>query len=247
MENCSYQCIRRTLYAVLIGVSPIVLCLLLIALARLILHQLETAYHRRQKFSDRRRSSSAYHPTGRPTLLYTPVSTTELQRIIQGKKYIEPSPILAKSENSSPKASKFMKSILTRREPSPSRTLSSLVIRRHAINSTPMTALFAPTSTPLIPTFNIINETMSKSSNAITVKHESSETKTLSTINNKRINVVFHTNDSFDAEQTDIDPFLFSSSSPTTTTTTTTTTVGVEEFLDFHSVRSVPYALSLVN
>jgi hypothetical protein len=105
MEYCSRQCIRRTFYAVIIGTSPIIICLLLIALARLILNRLETIYYRRQKVSDRRRSSSVYHQVGRSILSYTPISTTELQRIIQGKQATESLSTSPKSDSSSPKTS----------------------------------------------------------------------------------------------------------------------------------------------
>jgi len=224
MEYCSRQCIRRTFYAVIIGTSPIIICLLLIALARLILNRLETIYYRRQKVTDRRRSSSVYHQVGRSILSYTPISSTELQRIIQGKQATESLSTIPKSDSSS-----FMKSILTRREPSPptsTNTLASLVIRRNAIASTPLAAL-------LMPTLNIINE--QQRTNARMIKHESGEPTTLN--NNTDF---FNTNDSFDGEQQETDPFVLSRK-------TMPTTVVVEEFPDFHSVHSVPYSLNLVN
>jgi hypothetical protein len=236
MEYCSRQCIRRTFYAVIIGTSPIIICLLLIALARLILNRLETIYYRRQKVSDRRRSSSVYHQVGRSILSYTPISTTELQRIIQGKQATESLSTSPKSDSSSPKTSKFMKSILTRREPSPptsTNTLANLVIRRNAIASTPLAALLVPVLTSVTPTLNIINE--QQRINARMIKHESGEPTTLS--NNTDF---FNTNDSFDGEQQETDPFVSSRK-------TMPTTVVVEEFPDFHSVHSVPYSLNLVN
>jgi hypothetical protein len=242
MEHCSRQCIRRTLYAVMIGISPILLCLLLIAIARLIVHRLELAYYRRHEPIDRRRSSSVFYHSGRPTLSYTPVSMTELQRIIQGEyqsqQQSESSLTNLNNDNSSPKTHKFLNSILPRHEPMlPSNALANLVIRRNAIDSTPMTALFAPISTSNAPTFDIINEQKTQRPSVMTITHESIETTTLATNNN---NYFFDANDS-ESEQTETDQLL------TSPKTTTTTTVVVEEFVDFHSARSIPYSLNLIN
>jgi hypothetical protein len=250
MEYCSRQCIRRTFYAVIVGISPIVICLLLIAIVRLILHCLEISYYRGQKPTNRRRSSSLFYQANRPTLLYTPVSIAEIQRIIQGEyqsqQQSESSLPMLHDDNSSPKGPKFIKSILTRLDPpSSTDTLANLVIRREAIGSTPLTALFAPISPPVTPTFNIINEQKNRRPSVMTVKHESIETTTLATRNNNNNNIFFITDESSDIEETDTDPSV--TSPKTMTTTTTTTTLVVEEFFDFHSVRSVPYALNLVS
>jgi hypothetical protein len=230
MEYCSRQCLRRTLYAVLIGVSPIVICLLLIALVRLILHRLEKGYNRRHNPSDRR-SSSVFYRSGRPTLSYTPVSSAELQRIIQGdyqsQQQSESSLVNIYTDASSPKD--------PQREPS-SNILANLVIRRDAIDSTPLTALFGPASSS-----DMTNQQKSRYPNVMTVTHESIETTALAPINNKSSNM----NDLSECEQTEMNSSLRSPN--TTTTTTTTTTVVVEEFLDFHSVHSIPYSLNLVN
>jgi len=255
MEYCSRQCIRRTLYAVMFGISPIILCLLLIVIARLILHCLEMSYNRRQKPIDRRRSSSMFHQLGRPTISYTPVSITELQRIIQGDYHSqqpsESSSSVYNNDHHLPKPPNFMKSILNRREPSPpplSNALASLVIRRNAINSTPLTALFAPVSGSTSPTFDTINEQNTRRPSGITMKRESIETITLATLNNNNnSNTIFYnTNDSWESEPTENDS-LDTLPKTMTTTTTTTTTVVVEEFHDFHSVHSIPYSLNLVN
>ncbi len=245
-KYCSRQCIRRTLHAVLIGVSPIIICLLLIAIARFILHCLEMSYYRRHKPTDRHRSSSAFYQGGRPTLSYTPVSLTELQRIIQGEyqsqQQSESSSSFFTNDNNSPKTSNFMKSKLLRHESSPAspaNTLANLVIRRNEINSAPLTALFAPVST-----FDIINEQNTRQPNALITRHESTETTTLAAVNNNNNNnstIFYNTNDSWESESTETDPLVILPKKMTTTT------VVVEEFLDFHSVHSVPYSLNLVN
>jgi hypothetical protein len=254
MEYCSRQCIRRTLYAVMFGVSPIIICLLLIFIARIILHCLEMSYNRRQKPIDRRRTSSMFHQVGRSTISYTPVSITELQRIIQGDYYSqrpsESSSSFFNNDHNSSKTPNFMKAILTRRESSPpplSNALANLVIRRNAINSTPMTALFAPVSTPTSPTFDTINEQNTRRPSVMTIKHESIETTTLATLNNNNnSNTIFYnTNDTWESEPIENDSLV--TLPKTMTTTTTTTTVVVEEFLDCHSVHSIPYSLNLVN
>lgn len=252
MDYCSRLCIRRTLYAIIIGISPIIICLLLIAIARFILYCLEMAYYRRQKIADRRRSSSLYYQSGRPTLSYIPVSTTELQRIIQGEhqsqQQSESSSSFLTNEQHSPKTPHFMTPMLSRSEPA-SNILANLVIRRNAIGVTPLTALFAPRSTSSSPTYDIVNEQNTRRPSVMTIKHESIETTTLSAINNNRNNnsrsIFYNTNDSLDFEPAESD--LSVTLPKTMTTTTTTTTVVVEEFLDFHSVHSIPYALNLAN
>ena len=123
----SRQWLRHTFYAVVIGISPMLLGLLLLALVRLILHRLEHLYSRRQTCLDRRQSS-VFSRRGRPTLSYTPVPLTELHRIIQG-------------EPSDSSSSSFTRSD-SRRSKTP--FLASLVIRRDALDSTPLTALLAP-------------------------------------------------------------------------------------------------------
>jgi len=224
MENCSRQCIRRTLFAVLIGVSPVVICLLFVALARLLIHCLELSYNRRQKPDDhRRRSSSAFYQAGRPTLSYTPVSIAELHRIIQGDHYYH---------HQSPPSQKDSSSVPT---PTSTSALANLVIRRNAINTTPFAALFAPVTTP---SFDVVNEQSQRRPSLMTFKHESTETTRLGGLNSQQSNkIVFHMNEN---EYNEIDPLVAA-----TTTTTTTTTVVLEEFLDFHSVRSIPYSLDL--
>lgn len=250
MELCSDQCLHRTFYAVLFGISPIVVCLFLIGLARLILHCLELLCTRGQTQIDRRRSSSIFYQTGRPTLSYTPVSITELQRIIQGKYDQRQASDSSSSsfihhERESPKATHFMKSILNRHESSPplsTDTLANLVIRRNAINSAPFTALLAPTT----PQWDVINEQMRLSPNLMTIRRKSTERVTLSARNsndNLHPTIFYNTNESWEPESTENDP-LVTLPKALKTTTTTTTTVVVEEFLDFHSVHSVPYSLN---
>lgn len=237
MENCSRQCIRQTFFAVLIGISPVVICLLFIGLARLLIHCLELSYNRRQKPDDyRRRSSSFFHQAGRPTLSYTPVSLTELHRIIQGDRH-----------NQQQNDSSFLTNILNRKEPPTvptTNTLGNLVIRRNAINSTPFTALFAPLSTA---SYDVINEQSKRRSSMVTIKHESIETTTLATgLNPQQSNsILFHLNDFDECETNETDPLVTLPQGLTTTTTTTTTTVVLEEFLDFHSVHSIPYSMNL--
>lgn len=239
MEFCSRQCLRRTLYAVLIGISPIVLCLFLIAIAAFILHCFEFVYNRRQKPIERRHSSTIFYQPGRPTLSYTPISIEEIQRIIQGHYQSRQQ---GESYHNSPTASHFMKSIFTRHEPSPpalSNTIPNLAVRRNAIDSTPFTALFAPVTTP---TFDLINEqTIRRPPSIRMIKHESIEKTTLSTMNNSRDSIFYNTNETWECESTDTDPLV------TLTKTTMTTTVVIEECLDFQSVNSVPYSLNLGN
>ncbi|CAF1108346.1 unnamed protein product [Adineta ricciae] len=248
MESCSRQCVRRTLYAVMIGTSPIVLCLLLIAIVRLILHQIETNCFRRQKSLDHRRSSSIFHQGGRPTLSYTPVSTTELQRIIQGKPLNALSITAPRPTHDSPLASRFMRSILSRREQSPlsssTATLANLVIRRDALSTSPITALLAPISTYPTPMVDVVNEKRDKRGCGAVAKHESIDTSTLpSTHTRNRLVDFFDTNNSFDAEQIEYDPFMLLARSRAANVSN----VALEDVLDFHSVHSVPYSLYHVN
>ena len=233
-DECSRQCVRRTLFAVLIGVSPIVICLLFIAFARLVLYRLELVYNRRLKPSDRRTS---YVPcaTGRLALSYTPVSHAELQRIILGDHH---RPI---SNDSTRKTPKFIQSILPRREPALSSTsiLANLVIRRDGIDAGSVTGILAPVSTPCHPTFSFVNEKQSRRPSVITIKRESVETTTLASMNASGSS--FTSDDSSEYEQANQDPLMGS------TKTLTTTTVVVEEFLEFHSVSSLPCTLSVLN
>ncbi len=244
MEQCSHQCIRRTFYAVMIGVSPIIICLVFIGLARLILNRLEIAYYRRQKVSDRH-SSIVNSQSGRLALSYTPVSNAELQRIIQGEYQTRQSYDLSTTSNNvtTRKTPRFIKSILPRREPaSPSASiLANLVIRRDAIDASPLTGIIAPIETPLQPTFSVINEQEKRRPSLITIKRESVETTTLAGRNNSNRNSP-SMNELVEFEPISYDPLMAS-----TKTMTTTTTVVVEEFLEFHSVSSLPCALSLLN
>jgi hypothetical protein len=194
---------------------------------------------------------------GRSTLSYTPVSVTELHRIIQGdyhsQQQSESSSSVAMNDHQSPQSSRLMNSILTRSQsspPLPSNTLANLVVRRNAINSNPFTALFAPISTSAPSTCDIINEQNIRRPTAMTIKRESVETTTSATINNNNNNnntIFYSTNDSLESVSAETDPLVTLPKTMTTTTTTTTTTVVVEEFLDFHSVHSIPYSLNLVN
>ena len=235
MSRCSSQCVRQTLYGILIGVSPIILCLLLLGIMRIILHHLEIIFNRRQKTADRR-TSSISSPTGRLVLSYTPVSHAELQRIIQGE---HKSNIITESSRKTPR---FIKSILPKRDPSISSTsvLANLVLRRDAIDPDSLSSIIAPITTQqLQPTFSIATEKESRRASLIVVTQESSETTKLE-MNQSNRNLLNAT-DSFEVESVSVDPLI------TTTQTTTTTTVVVEEYLDFHSVNSLPCALNLFN
>jgi len=242
MEQCSRQCIRRTFYAVMIGVSPIVICLLFIGIARLILNRLEIAYYRRQKVTDRRTSILAYQ-SGRLALSYTPVSNAELQRIIQGE-YKNRVPYDSSTTNSNiRKAPRFIKSILPRREPpalSSTSILANLVMRRDPIDAGPITGVLSPIEGPLQPTFSIINEQGKRRPSLITITRESVETTTLAATNNNNNGIILNKNDSVESEQISNDQLM-------TTTKTMTTTVVVEEFFDYHSVSSLPCASTLMN
>ena len=237
MENCSRQCIRRTLYAVMIGISPMVLCLLLIALARLILSRLEVIYNRRQKPRDRR-SSSYFHPPGRPTLSYTPVSTAELQRIIHGDLSSHRPSESPSDDHASSKGQKSMISMLTRRDllPPPSTgTLANLVIRRDALDSTPLTALLAPKSAPVTPAVGTIHEQGARRSNFTTIRRESIETTRISRTPWGPYSMF----GSYPSDARLTDSFLSASN--------TRPTVLVEEYLEFHSTSSIPCSLHSAN
>ena len=244
MEQCSRQCIRRTFYAVMIGVSPIVICLVFIGLARLILHRLEIAYNRRQKVTDRHPSLTTYQ-SGRLALSYTPVSNAELQRIIQGEYQTRQAheSVTTPTNVSTRKTPRFIKSILPRREPAapPASILANLVIRRDAIDSNTFPGVITPIEAPLQPTFSIINEQEKRRPSVITIKRESIETTTLAARNNSNRNSPC-TNEVVEFEPISSEPLMAS-----TKTMTTTTTVVVEEFLEFHSVSSLPCALSVLN
>ena len=248
MEQCSRLCIRRTLYAVMIGVSPVVICLVFIGLVRLILYRLELAYYRRQKPSDRR-FSLATTQSGRLALSYTPVSHAELQRIIQGEyqsRQTHDSSISSTPANpNTRKTPRFIKSILPRREPplSSAGILANLVIRRDAVEKCPMTAAIVPMEEPLQPTFTIINEHDKRRPSVITIKRESIETTTLAAMNNSDNNCFCSSMDEISESESNFrDPLRAA-----TKTLTTTTTVVVEEFLEFHSASSLPCTLSLLS
>lgn len=247
MEQCSRLCVRRALYAVMIGVSPIVVCLVFIGLARLILYRLEIAYYRRQKGHDRR-ISFVNSQSGRLALSYTPVSHAELQRIIQGEyQSREDSSTMSSSFNpTTRKTPRFIKSILPRREPplSSAGILANLVIRRDAIDATPMTGAFVPMDVPLQPTFKILNEQDKRRPSVITIKRESVETTTLAAMNNNDNTSCYSApmDELVECEPVTRDPLRAS-----TKTMTTTTTVVVEEFLEFHSASSLPCTLSLLS
>lgn len=248
MEQCSRLCIRRALYAVMIGVSPIVICLVFIGLARLILYRLEIAYYRRQKPTDRR-LSLAPTQSGRLALSYTPVSHAELQRIIQGEyqsRHTHDSSISSTSTNpTARKTPRFIKSILPRREPplASAGTLANLVIRRDAVDKCPMTVAVVAMDEPLQPTFTIVNEHDRRRPSVITIKRESIETTTLAALNNSDNNCYSSNLD----EISESEPNFRDPLRATTKTLTTTTTVVVEEFLEFHSASSLPCTLSILS
>jgi hypothetical protein len=247
MEQCSRQCIRRTFYAVIISVLPVVICLFLIGLARLILYRLEIVYNRRQKISNRR-SSLVTSQSGRLALSYTPVSNAELQRIIQGEyqsQQSNASPSYSHNTSTIRKAPRFIKSILPRREPatsSSSSILANLVMRCDSIDAVPLTTVLAPDEIPLQPTFSIINENDTRRSSVVTITRESIETTTLAAINtNNNANYYSDMNNITKSERVTNGPTICA------TKTMTTTTVVVEEFLGRHSVGSVPRVLTLLD
>jgi hypothetical protein len=223
MDNGSHQRIRQTFYAVLIGVSPMLVGLILLAFARFIIYRLEVAYYRRQTPIDRR-SSSSYFSTGRPTLSYTPVSMTELHRIIQGDYHsqqltVSSTSLINHDQHGSPRQTK---SILTSHGLSSS-TLANLVIRRDAIDSTPFTALFAPMST-----VHTINE---QRTNLLGVQHECTETTALAALHVNRSKIY----DFYESDSSCLDRLLPVSQ----TRTKLTATVVVGESLEFHSTSSL--------
>jgi hypothetical protein len=229
----------------MIGVSPIVICLVFIGIARLILHRLEIAYNRRQKVTDRH-SSITTSQSGRLALSYTPVSNAELQRIIQGEyqtRQVHDALTLVTNVTTR-KTPRFIKSILPRREPAspPASILANLVIRRDAIDANTLPGIITPIEAPLQPTFGIINEQDKRRPSVITIKRESVETTTLAARNNSNRNSP-STNEIVEFEPISNDPLMAS----TKTMTTTTTTVVVEEFLEYHSVSSLPCSLSVVS
>lgn len=253
MEQCAAPCLRRTFYAVLVGVSPVVFCLIFLAFARLVLYHLELIYNRRQKSSDHR-SSFASSQSGRLALSYTPVSHAELQRIIQGE-YQSHS-----SNDLSHRTPKFIKAILPRREAPVSSTsiLANLVIRRDAIDASSLTGVLAPLTTPFQPTFSVLNEKDNRRPSVITIKRESVETTTVATppppmtlseltmpktttSRDNQKNSVIIEEMTIDSDVSHLDPSMPS------TKTMTTTTVVVEEILEFHSVSSLPCALNVLN
>ncbi|CAF0872877.1 unnamed protein product [Rotaria sordida] len=255
MEQCSRQCIRRTFYAVLVGVSPIVICLLFIGLARLIIYRLEMAYYRRQKVIDRR-SSAIPCQSGRLALSYTPVSNAEIQRIIQGDYKSQlprnQSSSIYSSHSNVRKAPRFIRSILPKRESTlqPSNLLANLIMRRNAGDASPITGILAPIETPLQPTFCIVNEQEKRRPSSIIITEESIETAlpppttTIAPTNNNNNNNNNHgsfstTHDLIESEQIPNDQLMI-------TTKTLTTPIVVEELLDFHSVSSIPCALTLL-
>ena len=246
-HSCSRQCLRRSFFAVMIGVAPVAICLVLIAIVRLILYRLEIVYHRRKNTADRRLSLLSAQ-SGRLALSYTPVSNAELQRIILGEYQNQQSSdfltVPQANSNAIRKTPRFIKSILTRREApaSASSILANLVIRHDITDVLPMPSILQPLETPLQPTCTIINEQeRQRRPSLITITREQIETTTLAALKaNKGENSPKGT-DVVDFESTKNDPVL------STTKTITTTTVVVEEFLDFHSVSSLPCVLSLLD
>ena len=250
MEQCSGPCLRRTFYAVLVGVSPVVLCLLFLGFARLVLHHLELIYNRRQKGSEHR-SSFASAQSGRLALSYTPVSHAELQRIIQGEYHSQ------SSTDFSHRTPKFIKAILPRREQalSPSSILANLVIRRDAIDASSLTGVLAPMTTPFQPTFAVLNEKESRRPSVITIKRESFESTTVAAPSSLPMMMIgadptLPSTTSRDNQKNAviIEEMTIEADPPLPKTkTTTTTTVVVEEILEFHSVSSLPCALNMLN
>jgi len=234
----------------MIGVLPIIICLVLIGLARLILYRLEIVYYRRQKTTDRRRSSLVTSQSGRLALSYTPVSNAELQRIIQGEyqsQQSNDSPLYSHNHNTSTtrKAPRFIKSILPRREQTTSSSiLANLVMRCDTIDAIPLTTVLTPIDAPFQPTFSIVNENEKRRGSVLTITRESIETTTLATSNNNnnKNNANYSQMNSLTESERMINDSVMSA-----TKTMTTTTVVVEEFLDFHSVSSLPCVLSLLN
>lgn len=243
MENCSKQCLRRTLYAVLIGISPIVICLLLIGFVRIILHCLELIFCRHIKADERRRSSTSFYQSGRPTLLYTPVSVSELQRIIQGD-YQNQQPTDAllpvpNNDNDVYRTPKFMKSILSKHDPpgppAPG-AIANLIGRRNAINAIPFTALLVPVSTPSTPNINTINEKQTRRPSRTSITDETSETEKLNPTNqnDNRLN----RNNSMDSKLSNSRPLYLTR---TRTLSMAGSLVLEEEAREFYSATSIPH------
>ena len=208
----SRQWVRHTLYAVMIGISPMLLGLLLLALVRLILHRLELLCSRRQSFLDRRQSS-VFSRKGRPTLSYTPVPLTELHRIIQG-------------DPSSQQFSDSSSSSFTRNDSRRTKTpfLASLVIRRDALDSTPLTALLAP-----IARVDTINERRATHSN------DCHETLTLARLQSNRSKMY----DFYESNHHSTDRLL-----PSFNPRRLTATIRIDESFDYYSVSSIPSELN---
>ncbi|CAF3297931.1 unnamed protein product [Rotaria socialis] len=258
MEQCSRQCIRRTFYAVLVGVSPIVLCLLFIGLARLILYRLEMVYYRRQKITDRRPSIFSCH-SGRLALSYTPVSNAEIQRIIQGEyksqRTRESCAFVYNNPTNTRKAPRFIRSILPRRESAlpTSSILSNLVIRRSILDANPIMTLLPPVDVPLQPTFSIINEQNKQRASTGTITKDSIESTTTTTT--KSIAAMNHNNNHNNNDGnvmpvhdlTVFEPEPIANDYLFTPLKTLTTTVFVEEFLEFHSVSSLPCVSTMLS
>lgn len=187
--------------------------LLLLALVRLILHRLELVYSRRQKLLDHRRSSTIFYRGGRPTLSYTPVPVNELHRIIQGEhssqQFSDTSSTSSNCLDLKPPKNEF---------------LAQLVIRRDALESTPLTALLSP-----ITHIDTINE---RRPNAITtVQHESIETVTLAQLQSNRSKIY----DFYESRNLCKDRLM-----PSSSLRRVTATIKVEESFDYYSVHSIP-------
>ncbi|CAF2164582.1 unnamed protein product [Rotaria magnacalcarata] len=259
MEQCSRQCIRRTFYAVLVGVSPIVICLLFIGLARLILYRLEVVYYRRHKITDRRPSIFSSR-SGRLALSYTPVSNAELQRIIHGEyrsqQARESCTFVYNNHTNTRKVPSFIRSILPRRESalSTSNILSNLVVRRSVLESNPMAVLLPPVDVPLQPTFSIINEQDKQRASTSTIIKDSIKSTTTTTTT-KTITAMNHNNNHNNDDEnfmtvhdlTVFEPEPIENDYLFTPLKTLTTTVFVEEFLEFHSVSSLPCVSTMLS
>ena len=224
--SSSRQWIRHTFYAVIIGISPMLLGLLLLALVRLILHRLEILCSRRQKYLDRR-SSSIFYRSGRPTLPYTPIPLTELHRIIQG-------------DHSSQQLSDSSSSSLTHNDSKPMKNpfLAGLVIRRDALDSTPLTALLSPITR--VDTINERRTTQlpppSSSFSHLNVQNdECHETLTLARLQSNRSKMY----DFYESNHLCTDHL-----SPFSHPRRLTATLKVDESFDYYSVSSIPSELN---
>ncbi|CAF1361042.1 unnamed protein product [Rotaria magnacalcarata] len=248
MQDCSQECVRRALYAVLLGISPIVTCLLLIGLVRIILHVFEFVFCRHIIEENRRSPSPACYHNGRPTLLYTPVSITELHRIIQGDYYSQqPSRSSSVSstqniENNTHKTPKFIKSLLSRRDsppPSSSGAIANLIGCRHAINTIPFAALLVPVSMPSTPKIETINEKKTRQPSFASIKNDSIEKSSYTPPN--RHNFSFDRYDSAESEPTDTQPLCLLQMR---TMSATASLAIEEEAREFYSTSSIPYAFN---